>query len=613
MGLRGKLILFQTAIIFLATGLIAWFAYQRRAAEIYDDFQTHVMRTAGTAALNIDGDSLAAIRTNEDASSSAFQKVERILEEARNINGLSAKEIYVLRPAQQEFDTEFVAMVETPRYIGNRYFIRPENQKAYRAALETSEPQHTDLYKDAHGTWISGYGPIKDSSGKTVAILEVDTEVSKVLAKKNRDLAMLLGLTFGMTLLGVGATMALTKPVTGGILRLRDAFKRIEAGEYPQVDQPGADEVAQAVKGFNAMSYGLHLSRYQLQEAVGGLNRVAERAPALFLSEDPSMIVMIVLENIVANERTKDAEAVCNWKRTLDGDPEHPVTLGAWPDGAVATEEQGFPITINERNYGDIHVRWKERPLPIDVALARTWSEYLAAILAAREISEERSREAKSAGIDAAGVRFLSQLKDIEQNLAEHQPAPTSGGAERPSGFQKAVRRIELVRKDIGLLAAQQAPQAAQPVGAVISRCLDQFRLRHGKGYDIRPETLTSVGDTTPEPARLEKALLTLLDHSARQQTQNPQDKPPFIELLTKTSKGAIRIVIHDNAPPLPQSGPQSPFESESAQTPADDALLSLSTTKLTIESMRGTVEYHAGTEFGTVFSIRVPQPAHAA
>jgi len=610
MSLKSKLILAQALIILLATGLVSFLSYQRRAAEIYEDFQILVQRTAGTAALNINGDDLAAIRTNADAERPEFLRIEAMLNRVRAVNGIGPKEIYILRPLATPDDTEFVVMVETPRYIGNRYLIRPTNSEVFRAAIETGEAQFTAMYRDDHGTWISGYGPIRDSTGKVVAILEVDTEISRFLAKKNKELATAVGITALMTLLATAVSLWLAGPVTSGMRDLTQALKAVGGGSFPKLDPKGRrDEVGQAIEGYNAMAHALELSNYQLQEAVDGLNAVADRAPRLFLSPDRRRIVESVLANITARPGMRTAEVTCTYRTSDSGKDEETVVAGAWPAGTEAVAEEHYPLAMEGHEYGTLTVRWREERLPIDVELARIWANHLAAVLATKEGSELESRSARAEAMQAAGGSFLAQLDELERSLRVTEPVRSP---EQASGVTKAVRRIELFKNELGMIT--QRPNAAagpQPraIGEVLEAALGHIPATFGETVEARSNVLTGGGDRIPDPTKTETVLRSLLDYAARAQSGNPKHEARFVEATAKRGRdGAARILIQSNAPALDGGTVEGLLGGAVAQDPPPgDGLLTLPVIKMSIESMGGTLAYDPGVGFGSLFSIRLP------
>ncbi len=598
--------------LLIAAGLAAYFAFQRRSAEILEDIQELVRRTAGMVALNINGNDLAAIQTNEDGTTPEFQRIESILNRARKVIGISEKEIYIMRPVEGLFDVEFVVMTERPRYIGNRYPIRPENEKPFKAAFTTAVPQFTDLYEDEHGTWISGHGPIQDSTGEVVAVLEVDFEVGRFLKRKNEELWTLAGLAGAMTLLGGFLAAAFTSPLVSVVRKLTDAFREFGQGNFPKIeDVKRKDEMGRLVEGFNAMSYNLHLSQYQLQEAVKSLNSVAEKAPSMFLGKDKRLVTLLVLENIAARDTLADAEVSCSYRLNPGDEMEKHVVVNAWPPDRQATHVETLPLTLDSKDYGQVTLKCAGDYFPVDLQIARIWANFLAAIFATRDMAEEAGREAKSEAVEAATERFLNQIREIEKNLKIDSGQGSGINSEAPVGFRRAAKRIELVKRDLSLLSRDQekvgTPAAHHPIGLLLNETIREFRAGHPSGMPVSVHDLTTAADAAADSKKLQALLLTLLSFCERSQKHNPPEFSAAAELTAKATDAGLRISIQSNMPALSVEEMERILKTGQGEEVFDENLLPLPMARLVIESVGGTIDYQAGVGHGGLFLIRIP------
>ena len=176
LNLRLKIILAMAVVALVVVVAILFTTYRARQKQLLTEFQLFVRSIAGTTALALRGEDLAGIRTNEDASKPEFLRVRSMLARSRRINGLEEHEIYILRPIDTGRETEFVVMLQREPFIGNRYLIRDENVAPLLAAWQTLEPTSTGIYRDEHGTWISGYAPIVDARTWTSATMLVSME-----------------------------------------------------------------------------------------------------------------------------------------------------------------------------------------------------------------------------------------------------------------------------------------------------------------------------------------------------------------------------------------------------------------------------------------------------
>ena len=252
--------------IFLAMGVVALTVMAAfigpgivlRRQGLVEEFQAFVHSAAGTAALALAGEDLQNLHTNADARSAEFQRVRAVLEKVRKINGLTEREVYILRPLDAAGATEFVAMLQRRTFIGDHYAIRRENRAAFLAAWQGGEPTTTAPYRDEHGEWISGYAPIFDREGKPVAVIEVDAEMSRVLARQRGVLLASLALAAVAILIGSLPGLLLARSITRGLNQLAAGMRRFQAGDTAvQVAAQSGDEIGQLGAAFNDMILAL--------------------------------------------------------------------------------------------------------------------------------------------------------------------------------------------------------------------------------------------------------------------------------------------------------------------------------------------------------------------
>lgn len=258
--LRVRVLVAMVAVTVFVSGALFATTYALRKASLLDQFQLFVTTVAGTGALAFNGEDLQLIEVNPDFVTPEFQRAKRVLDEIRSRNGLTANEIYILRPTGEadENVAEFVVMTHEVPFIGNRYEIREENREAYREAMAGLGPTFTDIYQDEHGTWISGYAPIFDDNRRVVALLEADAEISRYLSALQRELALEAGVTLLALIIALVPIWFFARRLTAGINRLAVAMRRFEAGTTDvQLTLDSKDEIAGMAETFNRMSFSV--------------------------------------------------------------------------------------------------------------------------------------------------------------------------------------------------------------------------------------------------------------------------------------------------------------------------------------------------------------------
>ena len=172
LSLRTKIALAMATVAALVVAAILGTNFHFRRAQLLQEFQAFVRGAAGTTALALDGDAISSIHSHNDASSPAFQNARKILEQSRAVNGLAENEMYILRPTSMgaPFETEFVVMLQKKTFIGSRYTVPVSNRFQFLEAWKTRTPTSSDAYEDENGRWISGYAPILNRAGESVAM-----------------------------------------------------------------------------------------------------------------------------------------------------------------------------------------------------------------------------------------------------------------------------------------------------------------------------------------------------------------------------------------------------------------------------------------------------------
>lgn len=187
----------------LAIG-ITYGIYSYTAGLTLDRMRDRVMSIAATAATQIDPKDLEVLQIEADWQRPEWAKVVRQLEDVR-LNNEDILFMYLFRRAKDNHERiDFVAdshsinpyanvdddpsnnvdadrngilnATDVLQWPGQQY---PEPPSEALMAFESGKPiANEDFYTDSWGTMISGYAPIRDSEGNTIAVLAADMHVS---------------------------------------------------------------------------------------------------------------------------------------------------------------------------------------------------------------------------------------------------------------------------------------------------------------------------------------------------------------------------------------------------------------------------------------------------
>ena len=260
LSLRTKIALAMATVAALVVAAILGTNFHFRRAQLLQEFQAFVRGTAGTTALALDGDAISSIHSPNDATSNAFQKARKILEQSRLINHLAENEIYILRPvgAVTPFETEFVVMLQKKTFIGSRYTLPPANRAPFLEAWKTKLPTSSDIYEDENGRWISGYAPILNRAGEPVAMIEADARISRFINRQREEVLLALAIGGGAFLIAMIPGLLLARNITRGLNKLSAGIRRFQSGEHDvQVQVSTGDELQHLGSVFNEMIISL--------------------------------------------------------------------------------------------------------------------------------------------------------------------------------------------------------------------------------------------------------------------------------------------------------------------------------------------------------------------
>lgn len=196
---------FTLAAIFLVT-LGFYISCEYRLRSTFTQARESLIAIASNAALGVSADEVLQIPlTQRSEGTSEYMAITSKLEKVKQANPL-VKYVYIMAATEEPGILQYVVDADpVPDIItahcptslpGDKYDARsvPELLGAYNGPTADKE-----VTKDVWGVFISGYAPIRNTGGKAVAILGVDTDgkaISKMQeeAKKAGIAALIAGL-----------------------------------------------------------------------------------------------------------------------------------------------------------------------------------------------------------------------------------------------------------------------------------------------------------------------------------------------------------------------------------------------------------------------------------
>jgi len=269
---------FQTKItivlvlaLFFCAALSNYLIYQFSLDNQFEQLRDKLMVVAQTAALMVDADTLIQVPLDrEGVSSSQYKIIAAKLNQIKEVNP-SVQYIYTLTKTSQEGIWQFVVdpipattNKEVTSYPGDRYDASrfPEMMEAFKGP---SADRH--LMVDEWGVTLSGYAPVRDKSGKAVAVLGVDVSADDVyLTQEEIKLRAIFVLLVGF-MLSISLGFLVSRRISKPIKRLIEGTRRLGSGDLQyKVEEKGNDEITELAHSFNSMAQNLLVSRQKLHD-----------------------------------------------------------------------------------------------------------------------------------------------------------------------------------------------------------------------------------------------------------------------------------------------------------------------------------------------------------
>lgn len=229
---------------------------------------------AQTAALMIDTDNLVQIPlAKEGIRTPQYKSISEQLKTIRKANAPLAY-IYIMSKTNTEGTLQFVVDADLPNrkeikqgityYPGDKYDAArfPEMLKAF-----SSPAADKKIGQDQWGIVLSGYAPIRNKSGVTVAILGVDIFADDVYRAQKVIHQRALIVLFLSVILSLFLGMLISKSITYPIKKLVQATSAISKGNLKhKVQIRGANEINELARSFNEMADSLYRSKEKLHD-----------------------------------------------------------------------------------------------------------------------------------------------------------------------------------------------------------------------------------------------------------------------------------------------------------------------------------------------------------
>ena len=246
------------AVTVLAVALVGGLIYARQKRDVEETLGALLLNIARTGALLIDPALHAEVERTLTRDSDAYRRLRAALAAVQDENGVDTP-IYTLTDFDQSSArARFMVTSRGPGAPGEPYPLVPALIEPLGLSFRGGIATHTSVYHNQSGTWITAFAPIKDPTGRVIAVLDVDYRVDvflhRLAALRNTILGASLAGALGALGLGLWAARRVTRPIsalTGGVAR-------VAAGDLSRsLPIRSRDEIGQLTRAFNEMLEGL--------------------------------------------------------------------------------------------------------------------------------------------------------------------------------------------------------------------------------------------------------------------------------------------------------------------------------------------------------------------
>lgn len=187
----------------------------------FSKLQDDAKDSAVEAVKVIDGDKVEKVINSRTMDIPEYKQVQD--EMIRFKNDKDIKYIYTLAKASDS-DSYFVvdgSLVDTSE-LGEKLTLEDEMKGAFEGqAIHTRKP-----VADSYGTFISAYAPIKNSSGKIIAIVGVDKEVGTFINIRNKLITSIVVAAAFIIILSILVSVIFSKRISLNVEKIRYTLKK---------------------------------------------------------------------------------------------------------------------------------------------------------------------------------------------------------------------------------------------------------------------------------------------------------------------------------------------------------------------------------------------------
>ena len=223
---------------------------------IFDKFQKELKTTTNNCIIeleqSINGDKLKNIIESKSKDNSDYEEVLDSMSRAKSKS--VARNFYTLEKVNDNTTKFLVDVSVEPSEFLEDYDMTSEIEQAFNGNVVVSGKSYTDEY----GTFISAFTPIKDSSGKVIAVAGIDIDSSmfeNIKSTMFKTILLVMGALFIIIMIGV---YLYSKILGRNISKIKSVLEKMSKGDLTErINIKTKDEIEEIAVSINKVSDSL--------------------------------------------------------------------------------------------------------------------------------------------------------------------------------------------------------------------------------------------------------------------------------------------------------------------------------------------------------------------
>ena len=257
-----KLVASFVLMMIIVSSLSFFYTYGEARNQLNQSARDKLMDVTGAMSTQISGDALMSLSPG-DESTAVYLAIVAQMRDMRS-NSADIINIYAMKLAGDNVSFIVDDAEDGAAAIGQEY-SHPELAQI-KEALTTPSASET-FYSDEFGTYMSGYAPIKDANGTTVAILGVDVTAVATLqqidnVRNSTAIIIVLSVVIGTVII-----LLFSLTLIRDIKKMNAAAEKISTGDMTaSIDIKRKDEVGELADSFGRMIASLKIEMMMRDE-----------------------------------------------------------------------------------------------------------------------------------------------------------------------------------------------------------------------------------------------------------------------------------------------------------------------------------------------------------